>query len=289
MLSPAQGLLLALLVALPGATQKHGGKQQKPAPAGRDSKPAEPPPPEEDVAKKYFELADYDGNHWITISEARSALGIDRKGFAIYDIDADGRISLDEFRRRYDTIVKNGGAFDPPIGKGGQRTRGAADPTERALHFDIDGDGALERSELRAFLEDLRSRLETDIVMPKFDRDGNRKLEKEELTALLAFLDPARRSQPTPHAASIEELFGKSYPRQERNDAMQLAPRMPGPVPAFRRLDLDGNGRISADELRSLQRPIQVPVRLAAVLATLDTNGDDAIDEAEFAASMAVK
>ena len=288
MLTPIQTLLCALLLTLPGVAQGRG-KPTKPAAGGRDAKPADAPESDEDVAKKYFEVADYDGNHWITISEAVPALGIDRKGFALFDTDADGRISLVEFQERYVRIVKNGGAFAAPIGKGGVRTTGPADPNERALRFDADGDDALDRSELRAFLLDLHSRLETDILLPKFDRDGSRKLEKDELTALLAFLDPARRSRPRPHAASVEELFGKAYPREELKGSAQLIPRMPGPLPAFRRLDLDGNGKISAMDLTTLQRPIQVPVRLAAVLATLDTNGDDVIDEAEFAASMASK
>jgi Ca2+-binding EF-hand superfamily protein len=286
MTSPARFLLPALLLAFPAAAQKAGGKHAKPAPADRDAKPVDAPTSDEEVAKKYFEIADYDSNGWITISEARPALGLDRKGFAVYDADGDGRISLAEFTERYQTIIRNGGAFGAPIGKGGLRATGPADPTERALHFDLDGDGALNRTELRAFLEDLHSRLETDIVMQKFDRDVSRKLEKDELAELIAFLDPARRSQPPPRAASVEELFGKAFPREDRKGALQQAPRIPGPLPPFRRLDLDGDGRITAADLITLQRPIQVPVRLAAVLATIDTNGDGAIDAAEFAASM---
>ena len=61
---------------------------------------------------------------------------------------------------------------------------------------------------------------------------------------------------------------------------------IPGPVPSFRRLDLDNDGKITAEDLLALQRPMQLPVRYAAVLATLDTNGDGGIDATEFAASM---
>jgi hypothetical protein len=38
--------------------------------------------------------------------------------------------------------------------------------------------------------------------------------------------------------------------------------------------------------MTELQRPIFLPIRTAAVLATLDTNGDGALDEAEFNACM---
>jgi Ca2+-binding EF-hand superfamily protein len=280
MLPLSPGITIALLAALLSAPQRGAAKQ------GRGEKPAETPAADEDVAKKYFEIADYDTNGWITISEARPSLGLDRHSFALYDEDGDGRISLPEFRARYEKIVKNGGAFAAPIGKSGLRASGPASPADLALRYDKDGDGTLDRSELHTFLEELHSRLDAEVVLSKFDRDGSRRLEKGEVADLAAFLDPARRSHPGPHAASVEELFGKSIPREERKGATLLAPRILGPVPVFRRLDLDGDGRITSEDLVELQRPIQLPVRFAAVLATLDTNGDGAIDAAELDASM---
>jgi Ca2+-binding EF-hand superfamily protein len=277
MLPASSALALALLATLLGAPQGRGAKPAKPA----------EPSAEEDLAKKYFEIADYDSNGWITISEARPSLNLDRRSFALFDEDGDGRISPTEFRARYEKLEKGGGDFPAPIGKAGSRTSGPTAPGELALRFDKDGDGALDRSELRELLSALHSRLEADILLPKFDRDGNRRLAKEELGELTAFLDPARRSQQKPHAASIEELFGKPIPREERKGSIEIAPLIPGPVPSFRRLDLDNDGKITAEDLLALQRPMQLPVRYAAVLATLDTNGDDGIDAAEFAASMA--
>jgi Ca2+-binding EF-hand superfamily protein len=269
-------LALALLAALVCAPQEPGDKPPQPA-AG------------EDLPKQYFEIADYDANGWLTISEAKPSMGIDRRTFALYDEDGDGRISLDEFRARYEKLVKNGGAFPAPIGKGGLRTNGTQAPSELALRFDEDGDQALNRSELRAFLSALHSRLDADVVLLNFDRDGSRRISKGEITELAAFLDPERRSHPPPRAASIEELFGKSIPREERKDATQIAPLILGPVPVFRRLDLDADGRISNVDLIGLQRPIQLPVRIGPVIATLDTNLDGTIDAAEFDASMSGK
>jgi hypothetical protein len=281
MLPLSSTLALLVVCALPGVPQGRGE-----APQGRGEKKPEAPPAEEDVAKQYFTTADYDANGWITISEAKASLALDRRTFALFDEDGDGRIGLGEFRERYEKIVKSGGAFSAPVPKSGARSSVTKSPAELALRFDKDGDEALDRNELRSFLEELHSRLDPDVILSNFDRDGSRRLAKGELADLAAFLDPARRAHPQPRAASIEELFGKPIPREERKGATLLAPWILGPVPVFRRLDLDGDGRITAEDLLALQRPIQLPVRLAAVLATLDTNGDGGIDSAEFDASM---
>jgi Ca2+-binding EF-hand superfamily protein len=289
MLPASPCLTIALLSALLCTGQGRGDKPaEKPQDRPQD-KPAEKPAEDVDVAKQYFETADYDANGWITISEARPALGLERRTFALFDEDGDGRISPEEFRNRYEQLTKNGGAFAAPIGKNGARSATSTGPTELALRFDKDGDAALDRSELRALLTELRSRLDTEVLLSKFDRDGSQRLEKGELTDLAAFLDPARRTRTGPRAASVEELFGKSLPREDRKGATMLAARVVGPVTVFRRLDLDGDGRITSTDLIGLQRPVQLPVRLAAVLATLDVNGDGAIDAAEFRASMTGK
>ena len=291
-LVPATSLCLLALLLGPGqergAHQKGRGERKPETPAAGERKP-EAPIASDDAAQAYFELADYNANGWISFSEASASMGLDRRGFALYDVDSDGRITSSEFRKRYDTIIRNGGAFEAPLGKGGSRTKGPASTIELALRSDEDGDKTLDRTELRSFLESIHSRLDADVVLSKFDRDGTRKLEQGEIAALAAFLDPNRRAHPPPRAASIEELFGKSLPREEREAATVVAPRILGPVSLFRRLDLEPDGRITLADLTELQRPIFLPIRTAAVLATLDTNGDGALDEAEFDACMSGK
>jgi len=280
--------LLALLFGAGqerGAHQKGRGERKPETPAPPERKP-EAPVASDDAAQTYFELADFNANGWISFSEASVSMGLDRRGFALFDVDSDGRITPSEFRQRYETIIRNGGAFEAPLGKGGTRTKGPASTIDLALQSDEDGDKTLDRTELRSFLEGIHSRLDTDVVLSMFDRDGTRKLEQGEIAALAAFLDPNRRAHPPPRAASIEELFGKHLPREEREAATDLAPRILGPVSPFRRLDLEPDGRITIAEMTELQRPIFLPIRTAAVLATLDTNGDGALDEAEFNACM---
>ena len=279
--SLASAISLVLLALLSGPVQDRGAPKRE-----RGEPKPEAPATGDDAAGTYFELADYNANGWISFSEAGASMALDRRGFALFDVDSDGRITQAEFRARYETIVKNGGAFEAPIGKGGTRSKGPTSMIELALRCDEDGDKALSRGELRGFLEGLRSRLDADVVLSMFDRDGTRKLEQGEMTALAAFLDPNRRSHPPPRAASIEELFGKHLPREEAEAATGVAPRILGPVSLFVRLDLERDGRITVADLAELQRPIFLPIRTAAVLATLDTNGDGALDEAEFGACM---
>ena len=59
-------------------------------------------------------------------------------------------------------------------------------------------------------------------------------------------------------------------------------PLITGPVPHFRRLDLDNDGAISIDDLANLMRPMQMRLRLPALINTLDLDGDGVLNEEEF-------
>lgn len=265
------------------APAQRGGRGEAPKAGGESGrKDAE----DEDLAQKYFEIADYDANDFITFAEAAPALGLDRTGFAAFDTDRDGRISPAEFRARYLAITSRGGAFTPPIGKNGSRAPREKNESDLAERFDKDGDAKLNATELRTLLQESKSRLDPDVALAKFDRDGSHKLEKAEIEALATFLDPARRAAPVQKARSLAELFGQALPREERRGATQLAPRIPGPTSIFRRLDFDDDGKIALQDLTQLQRPIQLPVRLAAVVATLDTDLDGTISPAELRAAL---
>lgn len=97
---------------------------------------------------------------------------------------------------------------------------------------------------------------------------------------------PEPEPEPVAKPMTVIELFGAAEPRPNQEEIVPRPPLIRGPVPVFRRLDLDGNGAISEEDLKELLRPLQVTVRPRAVIASIDTNGDGVVDEGELRASM---
>ena len=256
------------------------GEETPPAPAPEEE-------PAEGLAATYFAIADYNGDGRIVFREAQPSLGIDREEFAAYDVDRDGTINAAEFERRYGKILEQGGAFPPPVAKPKARKPGRKSAAEAIEAYDADGDRTLDEREVgKALAEYAVADLAAALAIEKLDKDGTKKLELAEIDALLAVLDPDLGRREAPKAGSVVELFGKPIAREIRPGSTPLPPLITGPVPAFRRLDLDGDGAISTQDLVDLQRPIQLPVRVNALMATLDVDQDGAISEAEFWGSM---
>ncbi len=87
---------------------------------------------------------------------------------------------------------------------------------------------------------------------------------------------------------SLIELFGTVIPRPSETGAPPSPPQIVGPIPAFHRLDIDRDGFISVADLETLMRPVRTGVRPAAVINTLDTDGDMRLSEREFNAAMGI-
>jgi len=241
---------------------------------------------------------DYDESGWLSYREMRDAIDVDRPEFALYDRDHDGRVTSREFMLRYDEIVERSGMFPLPR----PRPENAANEPRSAealrQAFDTDGDGALDGRELAAMVAEGGSRdpeRDAAALLRAADADGDGRLAGEELFQLARVLSYARV---TPEARgaqgaeakapkTLEELFGRLEPRPASASNAELPPWIPGPVTHFRRLDLDGNGVISAEDLRRLQGSASVGTRTGAVLAALDLNEDGVIDAREFAAAIA--
>jgi Ca2+-binding EF-hand superfamily protein len=266
------------------------------AQAGRPAQDGAPPPKrrnpqlEEDdqLVTRYFNDCDENGNGWISFREAESAMSLDRDSFKIFDTDRDGRIDAIEFKTRYAAIKKLGGAFPAPATSGHARRTSTRSPETLVRAYDKNADGILDTLELkRLFEETSGSTLPPDVAMGILDLDKSGKLEAPELAHLAAILSRSGSGEPTgPPPESIDELFGKRMKRAPQSAATAQALWIPGPVPAFKRLDFDEDGELSANDLIELARPLQVPVRIHAIIAALDTDGDGTLSEAEFRSSM---
>jgi Ca2+-binding EF-hand superfamily protein len=281
-------LVLAALVVLSAPSspdvQKPKAGDPKHAPA-KNADPATSP-----LVVRYFAICDRDGDRSITFPEAKASLGLDQKQFSVYDTDGDGLISLAEFRRRYKDILAAGGTFPPPKAKVVPPSALPASAEKVLEDYDKDKDGALDPAELDAALVGMgAAKLDPEATLSQFDHDGSGMLETSEVEELLSVLRTGRTPKVGPRPQSVVELFGVVVPRKTGLVWSPEPPRILGPVPSFRRLDVDGDGRITRDELAELQRPYNVlKVHTNAVFAALDTDGDGAISEAEFWSSMGV-
>lgn len=246
------------------------------------------------VAEDYFQACDHDRNGWISYREASASLALDRDAYAVYDTDRDGRITFEEFYERYRTTLARAGGFREPRELAEERLVPSRSPDQLRNAYDRDGDGALDVYEVTALLEDYERRgLPVELIVDRIDADRSGKLELgEELETFARLLSstyeiggpPADDEVET--AGSVLELFGEVTERGTGFDAVPQPPRIVGPVPHFRRLDLDGDGFVSHEDLEVLQRPVQLPVRIQAVISALDTDEDGVLSPRELRASM---
>jgi len=256
--------------------------------------PAEPVIDEDTRAEidEYFAICDHDENGWIAFREARESLELGRSAYASYDRDRDGRIDPAEFEERYLEIVDIAGGFARPKEYEGKRPLPSRNPEQLRAAFDATGDGALELFEVDKLLEVYdRQDIPARIVLSKLDVDASRRLEISELERLSQLLSAtyvaSDEDLASEQAASVEELFGGVIERPPSEFGGTLhPPQIVGPVSPFRRLDLDYDGAIEIEDLRHLQRPQTLSVRVAAIVAALDQDEDGSVDRAEFLAAM---
>jgi Ca2+-binding EF-hand superfamily protein len=245
------------------------------------------------LQKPIFETADYDRSGWISFREANLSLAIDRAEYELYDRDRDGRIGPREFMARYDEVLAQAGGFRLPKPRDEVRRIEPRTPEQLRGAFDVDGDGAIGREELGRLLDDYgKSEVAPDQLLEMLDLDRSGDLGGAELFQLTRLVsvtlvsprgDDLKRGGPK----SVSDLFGAIVPRPGQPGTVAGPPWIPGPVPHFRRLDLDGNGFVSMDELRDLQGAATLGTRVGAVLATLDSDEDGRISEREFLTSLA--
>jgi hypothetical protein len=247
---------------------------------------------EQERQAAYFEICDHNSDDWISFREARKSLRlIGRDEYAVYDANADGRVTEDEFQARYLVVVDRMGAFQQPApGDAGSRAL-TRNPTQLVSAYDQNADRSIDDVELATLLGDYDlDELPALTVMEKLDRDHTSSLDGSELTQLARLLSaPVQLTDPMDkldRPESIDVLFGQVIPREYTVDAVEQPPRIPGPVTHFRRLDFDNDGEISRRDLERLQSPLHLEARPGVALATLDQDGDGVVTLEEFRASM---
>jgi len=298
---PSSPLVLALLCALLGTS----AQPQDPA---ADAERAR-------LEAEYFQTSDYNTDGWISFREGEAALQLTRTSFAQYDLDRDGKISREEFGRRYAELLDRTGAFRRPTPEGlkpaGPSTAPLGSPenpldlaallTGKAAlptgptpetfvgKHDENMDGRLDASELANAGAALGfAGLSGPKLLGALDADRSGFVEPAELAKALATLgtmSAAGAAPALPKAKSIEELFGGAEPRVSYPGSTPRPPHIKGPVRPFRRLDIDDDGRIEATDLDKLGVSAHPGIRPEVVLATLDQDGDGALTAAELAAA----
>jgi Ca2+-binding EF-hand superfamily protein len=295
----------ALLVPglLPGVVAQEG----PPAPAGGQG---EPPPGQEEPGdqepedkprpqvgpgssleeSEYFQTIDYDGNGWISYDEARQALNIDRQEFWRYDLNRDARVVQEEFSVRYLEVVGRVGSFPTPQSTEVPTIAPPRDPDQLRNAFDRDLNGSIGPGEFQTLLTEYSlTDYDATEMFQSFDVNGDFRLAGGELLELARQLEAFRSTVTigvSENYDSVEELFGEAIARPPGPGEIASPPQITGPLPIFSRLDLNRDGSLTSNDFDELSFPLTLPVRSVTVIASLDTDGDEALSADELRASM---
>lgn len=239
---------------------------------------------------EYFRTADYDSNEWISFEEARQALSIDRSEYWRYDTNSDARVTADEFSARYLDIVGRVGSFPAPQSSEVPLIAPPRDADQLRNAYDRDLNGGLGPGEFQTLLKEYGlEEFDAAKMYKTLDVNGDFLLGLAELEAVSKQLENFR-STVTPGLlesfSSVEELFGVLVPRPPGPGEIASPPKIAGPVPPFARLDLNRDGQLTASDFDELAFPLTLPVRSVTVIASLDTDGDKALSEAELRLAM---
>ncbi|MSR62747.1 MAG: hypothetical protein EXS08_09930 [Planctomycetes bacterium] len=168
-------------------------------------------------------------------------------------------------------------------------------PIDLLGRYDADKSKGLDAAEIEKLLLELGLELSADQLATSMDPDDSGQLETNELINLAWMasrhlpesLRPKAPAEPTLAAEPGVAADPAASPSDQIPSAAAKASAAKGRgFTHFGRLDADHDGFIGESDLRTLQNPARVNLRLSAVLSVLDKDGDGKLSEAEFHASM---
>ncbi|MEO0661709.1 MAG: hypothetical protein AAFZ87_09245, partial [Planctomycetota bacterium] len=228
-------------------------------------------PPERE-RRRWFQIADADGTGWLSYREARGALSFDGPRFRVFDQDHDGRFSFEEYTEFLQRELAGGRQPSVPLRPDLERRQPPRNAEQLRMAYDFDLDGHIGRVEMERILLDYRDNrrnVTASTMIEQYDLSGDALLGLAELGRLANYLMPlsvetrASYNAP-PNARTPEELFGVTV---DRGDG--APPRIDGPVPLFRRLDLDSDGAIEVSDLQGLEPRAFSASSLGSILRSL--------------------
>jgi Ca2+-binding EF-hand superfamily protein len=276
------------------------------------------------MLREHFHVCDLDENGWLSLREAEVTLALDRNEFRRTEANKDGRMDASEFAEQKQLMLARLGArpgsalLEAPVATGpeplaeppldGEAAEGAGETSEPAAtsaatselsslrpadlvtRYDADGGAALDAAEIERFFADSGLTLLPELVVDLYDRDDSGGLEAAELYPL-AWMAAQRLPAAVTGPDAVAEVVAA-----EPDDSATEVDEPPSTADAtartltglthFGRLDPDRDGFVTEAELRKLQSPVRLEIRLRAVLSGMDQDGDGRLSEAEFRASM---
>ena len=177
------------------------------------------------------------------------------------DKDSDGKLTSGEFSAGLDGDSDKPDRPEGPDGPRGPRDRegapgGRPSPDQIFTRLDANADGKITLDEVPDERREMFERM-----FKRGDADGDGALSKEELTAVFAKFPPRPDG-----SAGDKRPKGRPEGRPE-------------PKQLFSRLDANGDGKVTLDEVPEQARP-----RIEKLLKRADKDGDEAISLEEFSA-----
>jgi hypothetical protein len=271
---------------------------------------------EEALLREHFRVCDLDENGWISLREGEVTLALDRDEYRRADANQDGRLEPAEFFSQRTLLLARLGARPASVPEAPSDATPATGTTETPAttetvvletpiapadaapvpeepapvrpavllkRFDGDQSQGLSLPEIEGLFREAALPFSPELVLEKMDANGSGQLEAAELTALAGLVSRHRSGH---HKPSPEQSGAATPASPAEPEAASAAATPARGQTHFARLDASGDGFVDEADLRALQSPARLDLRLRAVLSAMDQDGDGRLSEAEFRAAL---